>query len=192
MAWVPKIALALFTGIAAAEQSPVVVDPEDELLSMLQQWRQQDKGSNGGLSSETPLRAATTAVTPAVPGDCPINGKPQNPCPSIGNTPRKDPPNPVILSALQPEYPPLAAASSIRGRVIVLVAIDENGIPRDAKVISISATNADGQAIKAAKTFGFEQAALAAVRKWIFAPGFKDGVPTSAKLIVEVNFPAQY
>jgi hypothetical protein len=35
MAWVPKIALALFTGIAAAEQSPVVVNPEDELLAML-------------------------------------------------------------------------------------------------------------------------------------------------------------
>lgn len=191
MAWVPKIALALFTGIAAAQQSPVVVDPEDELLSMLKQWRQQDQGSNSGLSSKTPQRAAATAVTPAAPDDCTINGKPQNPCPSIENTPRRDQRGPVILSAFEPEYPPLAAASSIRGRVIVLVTINENGIPRDPQVISVSATNADGQAIKAAKTFGFEPAALQAVGKWIFAPGFKDGVPTSAKLIVEVNFPAQ-
>jgi protein TonB len=192
MAWVPKIALALFAGIAAAQQSPVIVDPEDELLSMLQQWRQQDKGSNSGLPPEPSQRAATTAVSPAMSADCTINGKPQSPCPSIGNTTRRDQRSPVILSALQPEYPALAAASSIRGRVIVLVTVDENGTPRDPKVISVSASNTDGQLVKAAKAFGFEQAALTAVRKWIFAPGIKDGVPTSAKLIVEVNFPAQY
>jgi TonB family protein len=97
----------------------------------------------------------------------------------------------VLLSAPQPEYPTLAAASGIHGRVIALVTVDENGIPRDPKVISVSATNPAGELIKAAKTFGFEQAAIAAVRKWVFAPGFKDGVPTSAKLVVEVNFPAQ-
>ena len=96
----------------------------------------------------------------------------------------------MIVPAFEPGYPPLAEASSIRGRVIVLVTIDANGIPRDPKVIAVSAANADGQAIKAAGTSGFEQAALRAVRKWLFAPGFKDGVPTAAKSIVEVNLPA--
>jgi protein TonB len=191
MAWVPKIALALSAGIAAAQQSPVVVDPEKELLSMLQEWRQQHKG-NGGLPVEPPQGAATAAETPATLGSCMINGKPQSPCPSIANSSRRDQRSPMILSALQPEYPALAAASAIRGRVIVLVTVDENGTPRDPKVVSVSATDVDGELIKEAKTFGFEQAALAAVRKWIFAPGFKDGVPTSAKLVVEVNFPPQY
>jgi hypothetical protein len=40
----------------------------------------------------------------------------------------------------------------------VLVTIDENGIPQDSKVISVSANDAGGQLIKAAKTFGFDQA----------------------------------
>jgi TonB family protein len=187
MAWVPKIALALSAGIAAAQQSPVVVDPENELLSMLQEWRQQHKGNNGELPSESSQRTVTTAETPALSDACMINGKPQSPCPLIDTT-QRDQRSPVILSALQPEYPPLAAASATRGRVIVLVTVDQNGIPRDPKVISVSATNPTGELIKAARTFGFEQAALAAVRKWIFAPGFKDGALTTAKLIVEINW----
>jgi TonB family protein len=191
MAWVPKVVLALSAGIAAAQQPPVVVDPEDELLSMLQEWRQQHKGNNGGLPAESSQGTVTAAQTSAMSDGCTINGRPQSPCPSIANTTRRNQRTPVILSALQPEYPPLAAASAIRGRVIVLVTVDENGIPRDLNVISLSATNPAGELIKGAKTFGFEQAALAAVRKWIFAPGFKDGAPTSAKLIVEVNFPPQ-
>jgi protein TonB len=97
----------------------------------------------------------------------------------------------VILSAIQPEYPALAAASGIRGRVSVLVTVDENGIPRDSKVISVSARDAGGQLIKDAKKVGFDQAALAAVRNWIFAPGTKDGVPAPTKLVIEVNFPPQ-
>jgi protein TonB len=97
----------------------------------------------------------------------------------------------VILSAIQPEYPALAAASGIRGSVSVLVTIDENGIPQDSKVISVSAKDAGGQLIRAAKSFGFDQAALAAVRNWIFAPGTEDGKPSSKKLIIEVQFPPQ-
>jgi TonB family protein len=189
MAWVPKIALALSAAIAAAQQqTPVIVDPEDELLSMLQQWRQQHKGNNSGL----PPGAPAAAESPAVMGACTINGKPQSPCPLNGNTTRRDQRTPVILSALQPEYPAAAAAAAIRGRVILVVTVDENGIPRDPKVISVSATNPAGELIQAAKTFGFEPAALATVRKWVFAPAFKDGVPTSARLVVEVIFPAQY
>ena len=192
MAWAPKIALALSAGIAAAQQAPVVVDPEDELVSMLQEWRQQHEVTNSEQPAEPAQRTATTEETPAKPAGCLINGKPQSPCPSTGNTTRRDQRSPVILSAPQPEYPTLAAASGIHGRVIAVVTVDENGIPRTPKVISVSATNADGQLTKEAKTFGFDQAALAALQKWIFAPGFKDGVPTTAKLVVEVNFPSQY
>jgi len=92
---------------------------------------------------------------------------------------------------MEPEYPALAAASGIRGSVSVLVTVDENGIPRDSKVISVSARDAGGQLIKDAKPFGFDKSALAAVRNWIFAPGTKESVPASTKLVIEVNFPPQ-
>ena len=191
MAWVPKIALALSVGIAAGQQTPVVVDPEDELLSMLEQWRQQNNGRKSGLTPQSSEGAATTEKTPAMSNGCMINGKPQNPCPSIEDTTQRDQRRPVILSAPQPEYPTLAAAWRIHGRVVAVVTVDRNGIPRDPKVISVSATNPAGELIQAAKTFGFEQAAIAAVRMWVFAPGFKDGVTTPANLVVEVYFPAQ-
>lgn len=85
----------------------------------------------------------------------------------------------------------MAAAFGIRGKVSVLVTIDENGIPHDSKVISVSVTDPDGQVIKDAKTLGFDQAALTAVRNWVFVPGTQDGKPTSQKLIIEVTFPQQ-
>jgi len=44
MAWLPKIAMLFSIGVAAAQQSPIIVDPEDELLSLLQEWRQQNRG----------------------------------------------------------------------------------------------------------------------------------------------------
>ena len=148
MAWVPKIALALSVGILAAQQTPVVVDPEDELLSMLQEWRQQKRGNP--LTLESTSASEGTADASVRAGGCLINGKPTNPCP-YGDTTQRDRRSPVILSAIQPEYPALAAASGIRGRVSVLVTVDENGIPQDSKVISVSARDAGGQLIKDAK-----------------------------------------
>lgn len=188
MAWLPKIAMVFSVGIAAAQQCPVVVDPESELTSMLQEWRQQNRGNPE--QSREPAPAAAEAS--AKPGSCVFNGKTCDPCPPLGSTIRKNEHTPLVLSAMQPEYPNLAAASTIRGHVVVLVTIDPNGSPRDPKVITVSARDASGQPTREAKTFGFDQAALAAVRNWIFAPGTKDGVPISAKLVIEINFPALY
>ena len=188
MSWLPKIAITFSIGVAAAQQSPIIVDPDDELLSMLQEWRQQNRGKP--LTLESISAGEGTADASVKAGGCLINGKPTNPYP-YGDTTQRDRRIPVILSAIQPEYPALAAASGIRGRVSVLVTVDENGIPRDSKVISVSARDAGGQLIKDAKKVGFDQAALAAVRNWIFAPGTKDGVPAPTKLVIEVNFPPQ-
>jgi TonB family protein len=189
MSWLPKVAMTFYIGIAAAQQAPVIVDPEDELLSMLREWRQPNQGNT--LSHDPDPAGAAAGDASANPGSCLVNGKPNIPCPYVGNTGGRDQRTPVVLSAIQPEYPTLAAASGIRGRVSLVVTIDENGIPQDSKVISVSATDPGGQVIKEAKTFGFDQAALLAVRNWIFAPGTKDGAPTSKKLIIEVNFPPQ-
>jgi protein TonB len=186
MAWLPKIAMTFSIGIAAAQQAPIIVDPEDELLSMLREWRQPSRGNP--LPHES---GATAGDESAKPESCLINGKPNSPCPYVRDTAGRGQRTPVILSARQPEYPALAAASGIRGSVSVLVTIDENGIPQDSKVISVSAMDPGGQLIRAAKSFGFDQAALAAVRNWIFAPGTKDGKPSSTKLIIEVQFPPQ-
>ena len=189
MAWLPKIAMTFSIGVAAAQQLPVIVDPEDELLSMLQEWRQQKRGNTLTLESTSASEGTADAFVRA--GGCLINGKPTNPCPYVGDATQRNRRSPVILSAIQPEYPALAAASGIRGRVSVLVTVDENGIPQDSKVISVSARDPGGQLIKDAKRFGFDKAALAAVRNWIFAPGTKDSVPVSTKLVIEVNFPPQ-
>jgi TonB family protein len=187
MAWPSKVAMVLSVGIAAAQQSPVIVDPEDELLAMLREWRQQSRGN--ALPSEPSPASAAAAEASTAAGTCLINGKAYSPCPTVKNTTGRDEHSPAVLSSIPPEYPALAAASGVRGRVVVLVTIDENGIPRDPKVISASASDAGGQSIQTPKTFGFEAAALAAVRNWIFAPGTKDGTPTSAKLVIEVSFP---
>jgi hypothetical protein len=113
MASLPKIAMTFSIGVATAQQSPIIVDPEDELLSMLQEWRQQKRGNPLTLESTSASEGTANASVRA--GGCLINGKPTNPCP-YGDTTQRDRRTPVILSAIQPEYPALAAASGIRCR----------------------------------------------------------------------------
>jgi hypothetical protein len=84
MAWLPKIAMTLSIGVAAAQPWPIIVDPEDELLSMLQEWRQQKRGNP--VTPEPTSAGEGTADASVKAGGCLINAKPTNPCPYVGDT----------------------------------------------------------------------------------------------------------
>jgi serine/threonine-protein kinase len=73
---------------------------------------------------------------------------------------------PVLVSAAEPAYPPLAARLRRQARVVVRVLVDEDGGVARAEVVSGDKSN-----------LGFNEAALAAARKSTFRPAQKDGVP---------------
>jgi protein TonB len=82
---------------------------------------------------------------------------------------------PVLVSAPDPAYPPLAARLRRQARVVVRVLVDENGSVTRAEVASGDKSN-----------LGFNEAALAAARKSTFRPASKDAV--SVKMWSEIPF----
>ncbi len=73
-----------------------------------------------------------------------------------------------------PQYPPEARAAGIAGAVLVDVVIDANGHVTDARIVRSIPL--------------LDEAALAAVRNWQFAPTLVNGAPVPVRMTVTVNF----
>jgi TonB family protein len=82
---------------------------------------------------------------------------------------------PQIIHKVQPTYTKEAAKAKLEGTVMLLVVVDQEGIPRDLRV-----TRPLGG--------GLDEKALEAVRQWRFRPGMKDGKPVAVQTYVQVNF----
>jgi TonB family protein len=83
-------------------------------------------------------------------------------------------PPPVKLREVPAEYPPGAREAGVQGLVVVELKIDENGNVADAKILKSVPM--------------LDEAALAAVRQWRFAPSTIDGRPVPTKLTTAVPF----
>lgn len=82
---------------------------------------------------------------------------------------------PRPLRTRAPEYPSVARAAEMEGKVLVEVTIDERGWVIDARVLSSEAEI-------------FESAALEAIRQWRFRPAEQSGHPVRARIIVPLEF----
>jgi protein TonB len=81
---------------------------------------------------------------------------------------------PRKLKDVPPVYPPLAAKSGIEGVVILECVVDTRGHVQEARVLR-------GVPL-------LDQAALDAVRQWIYSTTLVDGVPMPVMMTVTVNF----
>ncbi|HEV8037243.1 MAG TPA: TonB family protein [Bryobacteraceae bacterium] len=82
---------------------------------------------------------------------------------------------PQVISKVAPKYTKEASKAKLEGTVIVLVVVDEQGHPRDVRVIRPLG-------------LGLEEMAIEAVRQWLFRPGTKDGKPVAVQATIQVNF----
>lgn len=82
---------------------------------------------------------------------------------------------PRVLRKTEPAYSPDARADHIQGTVVLQIVVDETGHTTGITVLSPIG-------------FGLDERAKAAVEKWEFVPGMKDGKPVKILGIVEVNF----
>jgi protein TonB len=73
-----------------------------------------------------------------------------------------------------PVYPVVAAKARIAGFVVIEATIDERGRVRDAKVLRPVPI--------------LDEAALEAVRQWVYTPTLLDGVPTPVIMMITVRF----
>lgn len=81
---------------------------------------------------------------------------------------------PLKLRHVDPEYPPLARAARVEGRVVVECVIDSDGRVAEARVVS-------GKPL-------LDAAALEAVRQWRYRPTLLDGVAVAVQMTVTVEF----
>ena len=82
---------------------------------------------------------------------------------------------PVLISKIEPEYSEEARKAKYSGSVLLSIVVDQNGLPRDIKVVRPLG-------------LGLDQKAIEAVMKWRFRPGMKGGRAVNVQAQVEVSF----
>ncbi len=82
---------------------------------------------------------------------------------------------PKVVSKVEPEYTDVARNAKIQGPVVLSLMIDPQGQAHNIRVTK-------------SLDKGLDQQAIAAIEKWHFAPGIKDGKAVRAAAIIEVNF----
>jgi len=82
---------------------------------------------------------------------------------------------PQVIKRVEPEYPEVARRAGVEGNVYVLIIVDENGDVIDAQVVKSSNPI-------------FDSAAVAAVRKWKFKPGYQRDKPVKVRVMQPIFF----
>jgi protein TonB len=84
---------------------------------------------------------------------------------------------PVVVKRIQPDYPEMARQTGLEGMVVVRILVFKDGTVKDVIVVRPSGTSV-----------GFEEAAIAACKQWIFKPAIQNQKPVS----VWVNYPIKF
>ena len=84
---------------------------------------------------------------------------------------------PVVVKKEPPQYPEMARQTGLEGMVVVRILVMKDGTVKDVIVVRPSGTNV-----------GFEEAAVAACKQWIFKPAIQNQKPVS----VWVNYPIKF
>ncbi len=116
------------------------------------------------------MRIFRAALAVAAVFSLPAQNGPQVPIhPGPGDTP------PRAIKHVEPEYTNAARDQFVQGTVLFQLVVDTTGMPRDIQLLSPLG-------------FGLDENAQAAIEKWRFRPGRRNGQPVSMIVTVEVNF----
>ena len=83
--------------------------------------------------------------------------------------------NPVLLWKTEPEYSEEARRAKYQGTVVLRIEIDQQGRPRNPKVLQ-------------SLGLGLDERAVETVLKWKFKPATQDGKPVVSIATIEVSF----
>jgi TonB family protein len=163
-------ALSQLTGIpvvvAASAQGKITIDVRDT------PWDVAVAQALAPLGLRLAMREGEALIVPATPSSA---RAPLAPAPEgyfrVGGDIRP----PQVISRIDPLYPPAAKAERVQGIVIIEALIGEDGAVRDVKILKDL-------------PHGMGQAAVDAVRQWMFVPGTKDGKPVPVVFNLTVNF----
>jgi protein TonB len=119
---------------------------------------------------------------PLLPAAAPAAAAPQNAPAQAANGARKSANGGQVTQAelvvrKNPDYPPLAKQAGAQGEVVLTATIGADGKVKDVKVVS-------GHPL-------LRNAAIAAVKQWIYKPTLLNGVPVEAETRISLNFVAR-
>ena len=82
---------------------------------------------------------------------------------------------PAVLAKMEPEYSQEARFAKYTGTVVLYLEVRPDGIAENIRIVK-------------GVGMGLDESAIAAIERWRFRPGAKDGVPVTVAAHVEVNF----
>ena len=112
------------------------------------------------------------------------HGAPKNDGPTLTTSGKVSPPRIVTAGGIvaprttyapDPEYPKEALKAEAEGEVLLAVTVDQEGKPRDIKVLAPIGD-------------GLDEKAVSTIETWKFEPATKNGEPVAVRLIVKVLF----
>jgi protein TonB len=140
-----------------------------------------------------PQTATPIQVQPQPTGIAAVDTAPsQNVAPASQDTPGLDTPGPIDVAPVAsdatvkkryapvPPYPLAALRAGIQGEVLVRIRIDRDGVPAEIRI-----EHSSGNAL-------LDRAALDGVRRWLFEPALRNGVPVEVWATVPVRFSIQH
>lgn len=86
---------------------------------------------------------------------------------------------PRVIKAIPPKFPQEYSVGGIQGRVMLEIIIDENGLPENIKIASLTHK-------------GFADAAIEAARGYQFSPSYYQGKPVKVKVRLPIIFTLDY
>lgn len=140
-------------------------EPQPELTERTQQLSLSELDLDLGLGSGGFLKSALNRVDDATQG---LEGLSLFDIADLDKAPAR-------VSTPSPRYPPELRKEKIPGSVVLVFVVNEEGRVEDPRVESSSRVE-------------FEQPALAAIRRWRFKPGMKDGEPVRTHVRQPIQF----
>ncbi len=131
--------------------------------------------SNVAVEGSGPGPGASSGVGPGPPGQPAGNGMSGHRGDGLGEVAFGSPGGPRFLQKVMPSYPPFARKLEKEGAVLLRVAINEEG-----RVVDVEILKKAG--------FGFDEAAVKAIRGSTFIPAKRDGRSFSCKALLPIRF----
>lgn len=167
----------------------VVSGPESlrkSALASVLQWKYQPGRKHVRVQVQFQGGSPTVAaipLPPLPPLKAPLSSEPQaTPQPTASNAqaagvyrPGGDVSAPIPLYRAEPQYSQEALEMKFQGSVVLTMVIDTNGAPQNIQVVRPLG-------------LGLDEQAIAAVSKWVFKPGTKDGAAVPVRAQIEVTF----
>lgn len=162
------VAFVASTDVDLVPPDPTVPNIVPDRTGALRRLATQDLPTPAPTPFEEPLFRPEGEAPPVEPA------APPPPVPGPGETGQVVAPA-VLVSKVDPEYPPAAVHAQAEGSVVLEIGIDETGRVTDVQVVR-------------GLSFGLSEAAAAAVREWRYRPAQGPAGPTASRKTVRILF----